>query len=119
MSNHSPLKRCAAAAQTTHWEQRKKPKKRADSALVENLCIADLRPFMHLTLEQAADELKVGTTVLKRIARKCGIPKWPSRQVCACVLSVLAVAMAALGVRWWNERALTHVACANRSGGSA
>jgi hypothetical protein len=81
MPSDSPLKRTAAAGQTTHWEQRKKPKKRADSALVENLCIADLRPFMHLTLEQAADELKVGTTVLKRIARKCGIPKWPSRQV--------------------------------------
>ena len=60
---------------------RKKPKKRAQSARVGTLSMADLRPVMHLTLEQAAEKLKVGTTVLKRVARKCGISKWPSRQV--------------------------------------
>jgi hypothetical protein len=60
---------------------RKRSKKRAESSRVETLCFADLRPLMHLTLEQAAEKLKVGTTVLKRVARKCGIGKWPSRQV--------------------------------------
>ena len=39
----------------------------------------DLRPFYHLSLKDAAVQLGICATTLKRVCRRLGIRKWPRR----------------------------------------
>ncbi|KAK3139611.1 hypothetical protein QOZ80_5AG0386170 [Eleusine coracana subsp. coracana] len=41
--------------------------------------LRDISRFFHLTIEKASKELRVGTTALKSISRKFGVPCWPYR----------------------------------------
>ncbi|KAK3136390.1 hypothetical protein QOZ80_5BG0433300 [Eleusine coracana subsp. coracana] len=43
--------------------------------------LRDISRFFHLTIEKASKELRVGTTALKNISRKFGIPYWPYRTI--------------------------------------
>eukprot|EP01121_Diplochlamys_sp_Union-15-3_P008346 TRINITY_DN2211_c0_g1_i1.p1 TRINITY_DN2211_c0_g1~~TRINITY_DN2211_c0_g1_i1.p1 ORF type:complete len:126 (-),score=15.76 TRINITY_DN2211_c0_g1_i1:463-840(-) len=42
---------------------------------------ADLAQFFHMPITQAAREIGVCATVLKKMCRKNGIPRWPHRKI--------------------------------------
>jgi len=48
-----------------------------------SLNIESLKPFFHLTLDEAAYSLGLGSTTLKQVCRSLGISRWPYRQVTA------------------------------------
>ena len=41
----------------------------------------ELCRYFHLTAEQAAKELNIGSTALKRYCRKAGFNRWPYRKL--------------------------------------
>lgn len=45
----------------------------------KRLMMQDLEPHFHLGLKEAAAELGVAPTTLKRVCRRLGIPRWPRR----------------------------------------
>lgn len=45
------------------------------------IALGDLRRVFHLPIQEAAKELNVGQTVLKRICRKHAIKRWPYRSL--------------------------------------
>lgn len=47
-----------------------------------NMTLDDLRDYVHLPIEKAARRLNVCPTVVKRICRRNGLRRWPSRKVC-------------------------------------
>ena len=47
----------------------------------KNLTLQDLQPYFGMTLKDAAAELNMGATTLKRVCRKFGISRWPSRKL--------------------------------------
>eukprot|EP01095_Lingulamoeba_sp_RSL-Kostka_P007964 TRINITY_DN25_c4_g1_i3.p1 TRINITY_DN25_c4_g1~~TRINITY_DN25_c4_g1_i3.p1 ORF type:complete len:212 (-),score=58.29 TRINITY_DN25_c4_g1_i3:50-685(-) len=47
----------------------------------KNIGIEELRPFFHLKINNVAREFGVCATVLKKICRKNGIPRWPHRKL--------------------------------------
>ena len=50
-----------------------------------------LRQYFHLPISAVGKELGVCATMLKKICRKNGIPRWPYRQVCAPLFSASGV----------------------------
>ena len=48
----------------------------------KNISFDELSKFFHLPINQVAKELGVCATILKKICRKNGIPRWPHRKVC-------------------------------------
>lgn len=47
----------------------------------KNMTLKDVCKLFDLPIEQAAKEMKVCVTVLKKICRKGGLPRWPHRKV--------------------------------------
>ncbi|CAL8996048.1 unnamed protein product [Prunus brigantina] len=46
-----------------------------------NMTLDDLRDYVHLPIEKAARRLNVCPTVVKRICRRNGLRRWPSRKI--------------------------------------
>ncbi|KAM0968087.1 hypothetical protein ACFX13_016813 [Malus domestica] len=46
-----------------------------------SMTLDDLRDYFHLPIEKAARRLKVCPTVVKRICRRSGLNRWPSRKI--------------------------------------
>ncbi|CAN0237196.1 unnamed protein product [Phaeothamnion confervicola] len=46
-----------------------------------DLCLADLEAYFHLPLVNVASKLGLSLTMLKRICRGLGLPRWPFRQI--------------------------------------
>ncbi|CAN6582964.1 unnamed protein product [Malus baccata var. baccata] len=46
-----------------------------------NMSLDDLRGYFHLPIQKAARRLKVCPTVVKRICRRNGLNRWPSRKI--------------------------------------
>jgi hypothetical protein len=55
--------------------------RRARKSRVAAVTLDDLRGLFHVPLQAAAASLQISETMVKRVARKFGIKKWPYRQV--------------------------------------
>lgn len=55
--------------------------RRARRSRVASVTLDDLRELFHVPLQTAAASLQISETMVKRVARKFGIKKWPYRQV--------------------------------------
>ena len=55
--------------------------RRARRSRVASVTLDDLREHFHVPLQAAAASLQISETMVKRVARKFGIKKWPYRQV--------------------------------------
>nr|CCA16441.1 conserved hypothetical protein [Albugo laibachii Nc14] len=51
------------------------------SSISRDIGLSDLRPHFNKPIVQVARELGICTTFLKRICRRCGIKRWPHRQI--------------------------------------
>lgn len=51
------------------------------SSLAKGIVLEDLRPHFGKPIVQVAREFGICTTFLKRICRRCGIKRWPHRQI--------------------------------------
>ena len=47
----------------------------------KNISFDELSKYFHLPINQVAKELGVCATILKKLCRKNGIPRWPHRKV--------------------------------------
>jgi len=47
----------------------------------EGIGFEELAPYFHLPINQVSKELGICATVLKKICRKNGIPRWPHRKI--------------------------------------
>jgi len=47
----------------------------------KNICFDELAKYFHLPINQVAKELGVCATILKKICRRNGIPRWPHRKI--------------------------------------
>jgi hypothetical protein len=61
--------------------------------LAQTIGLETLSKYFHLPINDVAKELGVCATVLKKICRKNGIPRWPHRKVytCAIILACFCV----------------------------
>jgi len=46
-----------------------------------NIGFKELSQYFHLPINQVSQELGICATVLKKICRKCGVPRWPHRKI--------------------------------------
>lgn len=51
------------------------------SPIQSRLCMRDLQPFFRMPISNAARELNVGVTVLKKTCRSLGVSRWPYRKL--------------------------------------
>lgn len=47
----------------------------------KDITFEDLAKYFHLPINQVAKELGICATILKKICRKNGIPRWPHRKI--------------------------------------
>lgn len=47
----------------------------------KDITFEDLTKYFHLPINQVAKELGICATILKKICRKNGIPRWPHRKI--------------------------------------
>ncbi|GAB4815127.1 hypothetical protein N2152v2_002173 [Parachlorella kessleri] len=63
-------------------EPQRRPQRRTKAGrLVSSITREELEQYFHLPSEKACKELGVGLTILKRVCRKLGIPRWPYNRV--------------------------------------
>ncbi|KAJ8625657.1 hypothetical protein MRB53_034187 [Persea americana] len=58
-----------------------KKKRRAATDHVASIALTDLAKYFDLPIAEAARNLKIGLTVLKKKCREFGIPRWPHRKI--------------------------------------
>lgn len=58
-----------------------KQKRRAATDHVASIALTDLAKYFDLPIVEAARNLKIGLTVLKKKCREFGIPRWPHRKI--------------------------------------
>lgn len=51
--------------------------------------IDSIKPFFHLPLDKAAQQLGVSTTTLKTFARLQEVPRWPFRRVILILIKLI------------------------------
>lgn len=54
------------------------------ASAAHKLTTNELAQYFHLPISKAAKEVGVCATVLKKICRRNGIPRWPYRKVLCC-----------------------------------
>lgn len=54
---------------------------RGSTDRITDITLSELSQYFHMPITQAAKELKVGLTVLKKRCREFGIPRWPHRKM--------------------------------------
>jgi RWP-RK domain len=54
----------------------------ADLSATTTITFEQLTKYFHLPINDVAKELGICATMLKKICRKNGIPRWPHRKVC-------------------------------------
>jgi len=57
--------------------------KKGERAACKLITSEDLRPFFHLPITQVAEHFHICTTVMKKVCRNNGIPRWPYRKLSA------------------------------------
>ncbi|KAL6124592.1 hypothetical protein ACLB2K_077104 [Fragaria x ananassa] len=64
-------------------ERAAKMKLDAQRERAASMKLEDLRVYFHLSIEEASEKLRLPVAIFKRLCRKFGVCRWPSRKVCS------------------------------------
>ncbi|KAK6912857.1 RWP-RK domain [Dillenia turbinata] len=62
-------------------QPRTRPSLKEQRQRTAKLTMSDLAPHFHITMEKAAEEMSLCTTVIKKLCRRQGVSRWPHRKI--------------------------------------